>query len=364
MRNTGERLTYGSYLELDRILNSQTPQSGLSGKPAHDEMFFIIVHQTYELWFKQYLHELNSVIEMFNGNFVDEMNIGISIARLQRVVEIEKLMIEQIKVLETLAPLDFLDFRNFLGTASGFQSVQFREIEHKLGLKHEQREKYNAGDYYADYGAKDQQLVKALQGLPTLFDVIERWLERTPFLDTEGFNFLKSYRASFAKMVQEDRTMIESSPAITESEKQLRLQMIAKTESYFATVLDPESYEVLREQCVLRLSHKACLAALFITLYRDMPILQMPYRLLATLLDVDEYLTLWRYRHALMVLRMVGNKMGTGGSTGNDYLRTTVEKHKVFSDLFNLSTLLISRSQLPTLDAELVKKLGFYYSTL
>ena len=106
---------YQQYLGLDEILGAQRPRSGeLEPEPAHDEMLFIITHQSYELWFKQILHEVGSVVEMFQTKQVDERNMGTSVARLHRVVEILKLLIEHIRVMETMTPLDFLDFRKFL----------------------------------------------------------------------------------------------------------------------------------------------------------------------------------------------------------------------------------------------------------
>ena len=126
-------------------------------------------------------------------------------------------------------------------------------------------------------------------------------------------------------------------------------------------MLDEAAHERLREAGERRLSHRATRAALFIHLYRDQPILHLPFRLLRTLVDVDELLSTWRYRHALMVHRMIGTKIGTGGSSGHHYLLNTVERNKVFTDLFNLSTFLISRSALPALPADLERRLGFYF---
>ena len=110
-----------------------------------------------------------------------------------------------------------------------------------------------------------------------------------------------------------------------------------------------------------RLSHKATQAALLILLYRDQPILHNPYQLLTKLADVDELFTTWRYRHALMVSRMIGTKIGTGGSTGSTYLNQTAEKHRIFSDISALTTFLIPRSSLPDLPAEVRNDLGFYF---
>ena len=117
---------YQEYLNLKKILNSQHLISKDYGNPAHDEMLFIIIHQIYELWFKQILFELDSVIEIFSKDEIQESHIGTSVSRLDRIIEIQKILIDQIHVLETMTPMDFLDFRDFLIPASGFQSVQFR----------------------------------------------------------------------------------------------------------------------------------------------------------------------------------------------------------------------------------------------
>ena len=109
------------------------------------------------------------------------------------------------------------------------------------------------------------------------------------------------------------------------------------------------------------MDHKALQAALFINLYRDEPIVQLPFRFLTGCIEVDELLTVWRQRHAIMVERLLGRKIGTGGSSGHDYLRRTAEQNRVFVDLFNLSTFLIPRSERPELPESLRKQLGFYF---
>jgi tryptophan 2,3-dioxygenase len=131
---------------------------------------------------------------------------------------------------------------------------------------------------------------------------------------------------------------------------------------HFDTILIEEKHLQYIREGRRRLSHKATLAALFINLYRDQPILHLPYMLLAEILDIDELLSTWRYRHALMVLRMLGRKTGTGGSAGYSYLKHTAESHRVFTDLFNISTFLIPRSQLPVLPEKLQKQLAFHFT--
>ena len=123
-----------------------------------------------------------------------------------------------------------------------------------------------------------------------------------------------------------------------------------------------QKYFQLQRERHRRLSQKATLGALFIQLYRDEPILQLPHHLLMQLINVDQLFTSWRNRHRLLVFRMIGVKIGTGGSTGNAYLKKTAEKHSVFRDIANLSTYIIPRSSLPTLPKKLKKELGFYFT--
>ncbi len=352
---------YHSYLQLDKILDAQHLRSAeLDDNPAHEETLFIIVHQVYELWFKQLIHELGSVIQMFEEQRVDERNLGVAIGRLNRMIEIIKLLIEQIRVLETMTPLDFLDFRNYLFPASGFQSFQFRMVEVMLGLKEEKRLTYHGHHYASVFPENQQEQLEAITENLTLFGVIESWLERTPFLDFGAFNFLKHYKAAVERMVEKEKAAINNSAYLTDKEKQMRVKMMGNTDTYFESVLDPAVHARMKAEGKLRMSHKATVAALLINLYRDEPILHNPFNLMVCLVDIDELLTTWRYRHAQMVLRMLGRKIGTGGSSGHEYLHNTAAKHHIFTDLHNISTLLIPRSELPELPPELKKELGFY----
>ncbi|MCI5082750.1 MAG: tryptophan 2,3-dioxygenase [Saprospiraceae bacterium] len=354
---------YQQYLALDELLDAQHLRSEkLQKEPAHDEMLFIIVHQSYELWFKQVIHELESVMEMFNQNNVDERSIGVSVARCNRVGEIFKLLIEHIRIMETMTPLDFLDFRNLLFPASGFQSFQFRKIENMLGLKEDQRMTYGNHHYAAFFSEEEQKELDRIVKEGSLFDLVEDWLERTPFLQFRNFRFLSSYRESVERMIAKETEAIESSDYLSVKEKEMRLKMLGNTDTYFQSVLDPEAHAERLASGQLKLSYKATLAALMINLYNEEPILQLPYRFLIALVDIDELLTTWRYRHAQMVLRMLGKKVGTGGSSGHNYLRETAIRHHIFGDLHNISTLLIPRSELPVLPEAVRKELGYFYT--
>jgi tryptophan 2,3-dioxygenase len=351
---------YGEYLQLETLLGCQRLKSAEHGRPAHDEMLFIVVHQAYELWFKQVLHELDSLLELFRAESLDERSIGVAVSRLQRVAEIQKVLIDQLRVLETMTPLDFLDFRDLLVPASGFESVQFRLIENKLGLRRELRAPLERrADGPLPQAAR--AALRASEEQPSLFACVERWLERTPFLESPGFRFWASYRAAVEAMLESDRRTIEKNPALDEPARRAELVELQRTREGFFALFDEGTHDRLVAEGQRRLSLRATQAALLIHLYRDQPILHLPFRFLTLLVDVDELIATWRYRHALMVHRMIGTKIGTGGSSGHRYLLATVERNKVFVDLYNLSTYLISRSTLPALPPEVERRLGFYY---
>jgi tryptophan 2,3-dioxygenase len=264
--------------------------------------------------------------------------------------------------METLTPLDFLDFRNYLFPASGFQSFQFRVVEIVLGLKREERLSYNKMPFHQVFDDDKKAILDKLENQKSLLEVVEDWLERTPFLDFRGFNFIEAYRSAVHNMLTKEKTAILKSDILTEKTKKLRLRMLGDTDSYFNTVFDKSQHDEFRRQGFLKFSYKATIAALLIHLYRDEPILQLPYRFLSRILDMEELFTTWRYRHSQMVLRMIGRKTGTGGSSGYEYLHATARKHHIFSDLYNISTLLIPRSELPELPDEVKRNLGFYFT--
>ena len=359
---TSKKLTYGNYLKLDKILDSQSLKSKQSGNLVHDEMLFIIIHQTYELWFKQILHELDSVIDMFKGNYVQEENTGTVIARLGRIIEIQKLLIDQVGILETMTPMDFLEFRDLLTPASGFQSVQFRQIENKLGMEGENRVRFGKQRYDELLESNDRSKALKSESSPSLFILLENWLERTPFLQFEEFNFWESYQKSVEKMISDDIDRINKNTTLDDSAREISLNNYSNIKKTYEALFDESKYQKLLKNGHRRMSQKATLGALFIKLYRNEPVLQLPHRLLTQLVDMDQLLTSWRYRHSLLVFRMIGVKIGTGGSAGHGYLKKTAEKHSIFRDISNLSTYIIPRSTLPELPKKLKKELGFYYT--
>ncbi|MFN8352246.1 MAG: tryptophan 2,3-dioxygenase family protein [Flavobacteriales bacterium] len=328
---------YPDYLQLDKILGAQALESDKHGQHAHDEMLFIVIHQAYELWFKQILHEAGSVIAMFADHHVDDNNgeLNIAVHRLQRVKTILDVLVHQMDIMETMTPLDFLDFRDMLRPASGFQSMQFKVLEARLGLRMEAR--FGKQYYTSQLKPEHKAEIEALEKLPTLLELVNAWLERMPFLEAK---YWPQGEATFFEQLERiyDASLVQGEEANAALWRKIFVDG------------SPER----------KLSPKACRSALFIMLYRDEPIFQQPFRFLEALLDIDEAMAAWRGRHLNMVHRMIGLRVGTGGSTGKAYLRGAMDSHYIFSEVADLSSFLFERRKLPALPAEVKQALRFH----
>jgi tryptophan 2,3-dioxygenase len=351
---------YINYLQLDKVLDAQELISKKQGNAAHEEMLFIIIHQTYELWFKQILHEIQSVMDLFQKDKIDESNVGIVVRRMDRVNKIMTTLVGQLDILETMTSLDFLDFRHHLSPASGFQSHQFRKMEVMLGLKIDKRHQLGGCPYHNQFEGEKKAAILNLEESSSLFNLVEKWLERIPFLNMEGFEFTKKYEQAVNEMLEKEISGIKEAN-LTEEDRALRIRMINENRKYFERVLDKKIHNKAIESGETSLSYKATMSALLINLYRDQPILHLPYQFLRSLIELDHKIATWRFRHVQMVEKMLGQKIGTGGSSGQGYLKQTVDKHKLFTDLANISTLMISRSYLPELPTNIKDTLGFNY---
>lgn len=345
---------YGDYLGLDKILSAQNPESEKQGVDAHDEMLFIIIHQTYELWFKQLMHELDSILVIFTESQINDNSPAMQQAthRLGRMAEIWKLLVSQVKVLETMTPMDFLDFRDLLTPASGFQSYQFRIFEARMGLKMKQR--HQQSHYRSQLRDEHLEQIHAHEKKASLFSCVEAWLERWPFWKLD-------YWKEFAQDSQEPKNEEQLHP-FWRNYRTRYAQSLRSEERKAISMPDFDSLffgEEEQEQRTTRLSAKASRTALFIMLYRSYPLLQQPFQLLNYLLEIDELMATWRYRHMIMVRRMIGMRSGTGGSSGANYLQGAMQSHHVFADLASLSTYLLPRKELPNLPQSLESLLCF-----
>ena len=326
---------YPDYLQLERLLSSQELESDKLGQHAHDEMLFIIIHQAYELWFKQLLYEVGSVIEIFEDGQIDDNagELNIAVHRMRRVNTIVDLLVKQLGILDTMTPLDFLDFRDMLRPASGFQSMQFKILEARLGLRMEDRfgKQYYTSQLHPEHKAQ----IEALENKTTLVELVNAWLERMPFLDPRYWPGKEQFF---------DRLGALYVGSLVKGEEQ--------------------NAELWKEIFVTgggkrKFSAKAARSGLFIMMYRDQPLFQQPFRFLDSLVELDNGMARWRARHVDMVHRMIGLRVGTGGSTGKGYLRGAMDHHYVFKELADLGSFLFERRKLPPLPAELRKAVGF-----
>lgn len=347
-----KQVHYSDYLQLDKILNAQTLESDLLKQHAHDEMLFIVIHQAYELWFKQLLFEIDSVAGIMQNPVNDNSpELQTVVHRLNRMVTILKVLVHQIDIMETMTPMDFLDFRDMLRPASGFQSWQFKLVEAKLGLKYQHR---HGQEYYISQLRQEQiDVIRKVEGEKSFIELLNAWLERMPFFE-ENENW-KNFKATTTTPALEEWEGGRS-PFWTDY-RHIYSNGLAEAEQanlqYFDSVFSDTSTGERH------LSPKASRAALFIMLYRGYPILQLPFQLLNGLLEIDEQMSTWRYRHMSMVHRMIGTRIGTGGSTGRDYLKGALDKHYIFAEIARLTSFLIERRKLPVLSPEMGKRLGF-----
>jgi tryptophan 2,3-dioxygenase len=260
---TDRAVTYGSYLRVDDLLALQQPRSD---GPEHDELLFIVIHQVYELWFKELLHELDRVCQLLTADDPHRAQ-----HTLKRILTILKVLVAQLDILETMTPREFLTFRARLDAASGFQSDQFRQIEFVLGRKNE------AAILRFSAGGRAHTALQKRYTEPTLWDAFLHYLAR------EGY----------------------AVPA-----------------------------DQLTRDVVQPVQPSAAVQQILIEVYRNDT---KNGELCERLVDLDEGIQEWRYRHVKMVERTIGTKPGTGGSAGAGYLRTTLGQN-IFPDLWDIRT--------------------------
>ncbi|MBK6791252.1 MAG: tryptophan 2,3-dioxygenase [Anaerolineales bacterium] len=340
-----ELLYYTDYLELDKILGSQHPKSN----EQTDEMLFIIIHQAYELWFKMVIHELDQVRRIFDtDNVLDNAGeMSIAVQKLKRVVKIFEVVNRQVDILESMTPMDFLEFRDLLVPSSGFQSLQFRIIEAKLGLKMDQRYKSN---YYKNtrpggFNQRDYDAISSVESEATLKGLVMKWAERTPFFDE-----------ALWRDFQSQYPLEEGEQKFWSDYKQIYKNSLSG--SVELRQFD-ELERIFYKEGLGEFSVGAMRAVLFIMMYRNLPIFQQPFDLLSTLIDIDEMLSQFRYKHMLMARRMIGMRSGTGGTSGAGYLEGALRQHYIFKELTEVSTFLVERSHLPSLPKTVKEKTSF-----
>ncbi|XP_062332897.1 tryptophan 2,3-dioxygenase A isoform X2 [Osmerus eperlanus] len=293
-------IIYGDYLQLDKVVTAQVLQSELKGNKIHDEHLFIVTHQAYELWFKQILWELDSVREIFiSGHVRDERNMLKVNTRIHRIVMIFRLLVDQFSVLETMTALDFFDFREYLTPASGFQSLQFRLLENKIGVPDNLRVPYNRRHYRDNFKGRESEMLLCSEKEPTLLKLVEQWLERTPGLEEDGFNFWEKLEINIFDGLRLEKEKIEKVQDLEDKEEMM--EELTKKKELFTSLFDEKIHEHLMSKGDRRLSYKALQGALMIYFYREEPRFQVPFQLLTSLMDIDMLMTKWRYNHVCLL---------------------------------------------------------------
>lgn len=366
-------LYYADYLSLDSILKAQHPVSRTAlPAEAHDEMLFIVVHQAFELWFLQALYELDSVLSYLQAPQVDDNSEAITriVKRLERIVTILRHANGQFDIMETMQPLDFLEFRSLLNPSSGFQSKQFRLLEAKLGLQMSNRhmpEHYkNAGTHHGGFSIEDHEAITQAENGFTLLQGLKNWLNRMPFFDEQYWKdyhspfsekkisdnpFMSDYYHIYQQIQQESLTEVLQHPMISDDVK-------AKARMGYDTAM--ESFRsIFFDKGTAVFSAREMSVGLFILLYKDFPMLRLPYALIQALVDIDEQMSAWRYRHYSMVKKVIGTRPGTGGSPGAAYLLGAMQKNQIFQDLALFTTYFIEKKKLPKLPESLKYYLSF-----
>ncbi len=358
---SSQSVTYWDYLHLGDLLSLQRGLAADDDQISEDELHFIVVHQAFELWFKLILRELRLARDKMAAPFVEEETVPYVVHHLRRVVEIFRLATEQFRVMETLTPQDFLTFRDKLGTASGFQSLQMREIEAMMGLQEHERAEWGHADPVAavqrvaqqsPHGmAMLQRLRQARQDV-SLRQALHTWLYRTPIqgshpCDANDAEVVQTFlNAYFSALQQQQAAQIDQLEADGGDRAAIRSRFEASSQTAHA-FLAGEDVEAAERAQICRIRA----ALLFIESYRDLPLLAWPRLLLDTVVETEELFILWRTRHARMVERVIGRRVGTGGSSGVDYLDETA-KYRIFPELWAVRTLLLPRAVLPALQHE------------
>jgi tryptophan 2,3-dioxygenase len=351
--------SYWDYLRLDQLLALQGGLEGDDQALVPDELHFVVVHQVFELWFKLVLRELRLARDHLAEPRVPEERIPYVVHHLSRVNRIMRLGVDQFEIMETLTPQDFLAFRDKLVPASGFQSFQMRELELLLGMT--ARDRASEGglqplrvfeqEAARSPGArKAWERVQAAAAETTLKAALAGWLHRTPIdgstPDDPGDAaavdaFLEGYLRALERRHVEQRARFSGIPGADPQSTSALLDHDRATWREFLFAEDVPATERARVRRVRA-------GIVFVESYRQLPLLAWPRLLLDAVVELEENLVLWRTRHARMVERVIGRRIGTGGSSGVDYLDATA-RVRIFGDLWTARTILLPREALPPL---------------
>jgi len=356
-------MNYWEYIKVEELLALQGGFDGDESKVSNDETLFIVVHQIYELWFKLILRELTAARDLFRQNPVPDIQLATAVRAIRRVVAIFDQAVHHFRVMETLTTRDYLEFRDRLIPASGFQSAQLREIEILLGLDDAIRIPLGReGSYMEALKGADGQPSPAthrvearLHGGPSLKQVVYEWLARTPIDGAHSSQesvdaFLRRIVAAHRGEISRRTQLAEQQALSPEDVERLRARYekeVTFAETFLLAEDDPEADADTR---AFRRRLRASIV--FLESYRELPRLAWPREVVDELIELEQAMVIWRQRHARMVERVIGRRTGTGGSAGVDYLDQTALRYRVFGDLWAIRSLLLRKPTLPPLEHE------------
>ncbi len=350
---------YWDYIRVEELLGLQRGLADSDAELANDEVLFISVHQVFELWFKLILRELKAARDLFHQDLVREQELSGAVRSLKRIVAILRVANQHWEVMETLTTREYLAFRDKLMGASGFQSAQLRQIEILLGLEDADRIPLGLeGDYLSALRSADgsrswaQERVEAQKhDTPTLRGALHAWLYRTPIDGTSPRDpnsaealddFLERILEAHAKFVDGTCDRALGMSLAEEDRARIRTRYADEKAAVRAFFGSSDDAAVTHRRRVRA-------AMVFIETYRELPLLAWPREVLDSIVEVEQFFIVFRQRHARMVERVIGRRVGTGGSAGVDYLDQTALHYRVFRDLWAVRTLQLPRTAAPRL---------------
>ncbi len=356
-------MNYWDYIRVEELLSLQGGLGKDESKLSNDEVVFITVHQVYELWFKLALRELVSARNIFRQNPVPDVELSAAVRSFRRISTIFEQAVSHFKVVETLTTRDYLEFRDQLIPASGFQSAQIREIELMLGLPDSARVPLGKQKSFMEAlkgeGGKPssahQRVENRMSDTPSLRDAVYEWLTRTPIYggshSEEGtVAFLNSFLESHRKDAEArmERAATAAGSVVDADEIRARYEReMANAKSFLFAEDDANINDETRKK---RRNVRA--AAIFLESYRELPRLAWAREVVDSLIEMEQSMIIWRQRHARMVERVIGRRVGTGGSAGVDYLDETALRYRIFIDLWGVRALLLRAPILPAVEHE------------
>jgi tryptophan 2,3-dioxygenase len=347
--------SYWDYIKVEQLLALQTGVEGDETRLSDDEVRFLVIHQVDELWFKVVLRELQRTRDLFRLAYVPETSLAAAATSLRRIAIVFQLAGDHFRLMETMRTTSYLAFRDKLSPASGFQSAQLREIEILLGLETKERLAFGHESSFLDSlraasgepSPAAARVQRRLADKPTLKEAVYAWLARAPIDGSKPGDagdddvvaaFVARFLDGHARMLARQKQHATAVQALSAADgERLRARYDRELEDARAFLQAHDVAESTERHRVRRLRA----AILFIESNRPLPLLSWPGEIVDGLIEAEQAMLIFRQRHARMVERVIGKRVGTGGSAGVDYLDQTALTYRVFKEIWRTRTLLL-----------------------